>query len=186
MPAGRPHGPNDPSLMSSLEAALRPVRRPGPLELAWNWRTELGILGLLAAAAGFIVSAAGPLALAATAGAGLAAGGAALLCWPSARRRVTARAWCLITPHRIRAGCASAWVQDRDGRLPFILSATPAVYGERVRIWLLTGLTAADLDAARGVLAVAGEAVPPPTLSPEEGWPERDRSSLAPVPYEWR
>jgi hypothetical protein len=247
MPAGRPHGPNDPSLMSSLEAALRPVHRPGPLELAWNWRSELGLLGLLAAAAGFIVSAAGPLLLAVTAGAVLAAGAATLLCWRSARRRLAARAWCLITPHRIRAGCGSAWVQTRNGRLPFILSVTPADYGERVRIWLLAGLTAADLDAARGVLAAAcwatevrvvpsprhahlitlevirrthpervrpapdgspsprrlpgdgqdgaaardtwrwpGKTLPPPRLSPEAGWPERDEGSLAPVSYEWR
>ncbi len=48
MAAGRPHGPNDPSLMSSLETAVRKVRRPGPAELAWNWRWELGIFAMLA------------------------------------------------------------------------------------------------------------------------------------------
>jgi hypothetical protein len=41
MAAGRPHGPNDPSLMSSLETAVTEVRRPGPAELTWNWRWEL-------------------------------------------------------------------------------------------------------------------------------------------------
>jgi hypothetical protein len=43
MAAGRPHGPNDPGLMSSLETAVTEVRRPGPAELTWNWRWELGI-----------------------------------------------------------------------------------------------------------------------------------------------
>ena len=42
MPSGRPYGPNDPSLISSLETAVRQVRRPGPVGLAWNWRLELG------------------------------------------------------------------------------------------------------------------------------------------------
>jgi hypothetical protein len=155
MAAGRPHGRNDPSLMSSLEAALQPVRRPGPVELTWNWRRELGILAALAAAAGFIASAIGLLGLTVTAGAGLAASAATLLCWPSARHWLITRAWCLITPHRVRAGCASAWVQTRSGRLPFVLATTPAAYGEQVRLWLLAGLTAADLEAASGVLAVA-------------------------------
>jgi hypothetical protein len=155
MTAGRPHGRNDPSLIASLETALRPVRRPGPAELTWNWRRELGILAALAAAAGFIASSVGLLGLAVTAGAGLAASAATLLCCPSARHWVIARAWCLITPHRVRAGCASAWVQTRSGRLPFVLATKPTACGERVRLWLFAGLTAADLEAASGVLAGA-------------------------------
>jgi hypothetical protein len=155
MPAGRPQGPNDPSLLSGLEAALRPPRRPGLVEASWNWRRELGILAALGAAAGFIANAAGPVGLAVTTGAGLAAGAAVLLCLPSARRWLVTWAWCLVTPHRIRVGCRSGWVQTRDGRLPFILSTSPASYGERVKVWLLPGLTAADLDAAAGTLAAA-------------------------------
>lgn len=155
MPAGRPHGPNDPSLMSSLETAVRQVRRPGPAELAWNWRWELGILAVLAVSSGLITSAFGLIGLIVAAGAGLAVSAAALLLRPPARRWCTARAWCLITPHRVRAGCVNAWVQTRSGRLPFILATTPTAYGEQVRVWLRAGLTAADLAAARGVLAAA-------------------------------
>lgn len=155
MAAGRPRGPNDPGVLSSLETALREVRRPGPVELSWNWRWELGALAFVAAPAALIYSAAGLLGLAVTAGAGLAAGTATTLCWPSARRWLIARAWCVITPHRIRAGCASAWVQTRSGHLPVVLSAVPAPYGERVRLWLRAGLTAGDLHAARDVLAAA-------------------------------
>jgi hypothetical protein len=155
MAAGRPHGPNDPSMMSSLETALKPARRAGLVELTWNWRWELGILAGLAAAAGLIASAVGPAGLAVAAGAGLAAAAAVLLCWPTARRWSISLAWCLITPHRLRAGCMSAWVQTRSGKLPFILAATPADYGEQVRLWLRTGLSPADLHAARDLLAAA-------------------------------
>jgi hypothetical protein len=155
MPAGRPQRRNDPSQLSSLEAVLRPARRPGLVESTWNWRLELGILATLAAAAGFIANAIGPIGLSVTTGAGLAAGTAVALCSPPARHWLIARAWCLITPHRIRVGCVNAWVQTRAGRLPFILSTTPARYGERVRVWLLAGITAADLDAARDTLAAA-------------------------------
>jgi hypothetical protein len=154
MPAGRPRGPNDPSLISSLETAVRRVRRPGPIGLAWNWRVELAILAAISGLSLLIADSAGLIDLAAAAGAGLAAG-AALLCWPSARERIIARAWCLITPHRVLAGCVNAWVQTRSGSLPIIWSVTPADYGERVRLWCPAGITAGDLIAAREVLAAA-------------------------------
>lgn len=154
MPAGRPYGPNDPSLISSLETALREPRRPGPVELLWNWHWELGIVAALAAPFGLIASEFGLPGVVFTAGAGLVAGAAALL-WPPARQWCIARAWCLITPHRIRTGCVNAWVQTRRGKLPFIVATSPTAYGERVRIWLRAGLTAADLHAARDVLAAA-------------------------------
>src|SRR5215469_8430951 len=99
MAAGRPRGPNDPSIMASVETALRAVRRPGPAELAWNWRWELGVLTVLTGSLALIASDFGPRGLIAATGAGLAAC-AALLCSPSARRWLTARAWCVITPHR--------------------------------------------------------------------------------------
>jgi hypothetical protein len=141
--------------MSSLETAVREVRRPGLTELAWNWRWELGVLAALAAPSGLIASVFGLLGLSVAAGAGLAASVATLLLWPPARHWCIARAWCLITPHRVRAGCVNAWVQTRSGKLPFILATTPTAHGELVRLWLRAGLTAADLDAARDVLAAA-------------------------------
>jgi hypothetical protein len=155
MPAGRPYGPNDPSIMSSLETAVREARRPGPLELAWNWRWELGLLVALGALSALIATSIGLNGLAVTAGAGLAVSAAVLLCWPPARRWITAWAWCVITPHRIRVGCVNAWVQTRSGRLPIILATAPTDYGEQVRLWLRAGLTTADLYAARDVLAAA-------------------------------
>jgi hypothetical protein len=158
MPYGRPQGPNDPSLISSLETAVRQVHRPGPIELAWNWRFELAVLAAVTGMSIAITGSIGLIGLAAVSGAGLAAGTVAL-CRPPARKRIIARAWCVITPHRIRVGCVNAWVQTRGGRLPIIWSTTPTDYGERVRLWCPAGITAADLIGASDVLAAACWAV---------------------------
>jgi hypothetical protein len=154
MASGRPGRRNDPSVMSSIESAVREVRRPGPIEFCWNWRWELGILAGIAGLSAAVAVSLGVIGLAAAAGAGLAAAGT-LLRWPPARRRIVARAWCVITPHRVRAGCVNAWVQTRRGRLPIILYTLPAEYGEQVQLWCRAGITAADLFAARHVLAAA-------------------------------
>lgn len=154
MASGRPRRANDPSVMSSIEAAVREVRRTGPVELIWNWRWELGILAATAGGSALIATSLGLAALGATAGAGLAVAIASLW-WPPARQRIVARAWCVITPHRVRAGCVNAWVQTRRGRLPIVLFTVPADYGERVQLWCRAGITPADLFAARHVLAAA-------------------------------
>jgi hypothetical protein len=107
MASGRPRGRNNPSLISSLETAVRQVRRPGPIGLAWNWRFELAINACVTGISIAITGSVGLIGLAAVSGAGLAAGGA-LLCWPPARKQIVAYAWCLITPHRVRAGCVNA------------------------------------------------------------------------------
>jgi hypothetical protein len=154
MASGRPQRRNDPSVMSSVEFAVREVRRPGPFEFCWNWRWELGTLAITAGLSAVIAASLGLIGLAVAAGAGLAATGA-LLRWPPARKRIVARAWCVITPHRIRVGCVNAWVQNRSGRLPIILYTTPIECGEQVQLWCRAGITAADLFAARHVLAAA-------------------------------
>lgn len=109
--------------------------------------------------------AAGVTWLVVTAGAGLAVA-CALLRWPPARRRIVARAWCLIVPHQVRAGYARAW-PGRRSRLPYVLSASPARYGERVQVWCPPGTDTARLLAARGFIAAACRArdvrvIPPP------------------------
>lgn len=154
MASGRPRRPNDPSVMSSVESAVRRVRRPGPFECCWNWRWELWFLGAAAGLSWLVAVSLGLIGLGAAAGAGLGVL-VAMLRWPPARDRIVARAWCVITPHRIRAGCVNAWVQTRDGRLPLVLSTVPAEYGQRVQLWCRAGITAADLAAARHVLAAA-------------------------------
>jgi hypothetical protein len=154
MASGRPRQPNDPSVVASLESALRNVARPGIFGLIWNWRYELGLTAGLAAvtlASGYALGAAWLIAFGAIGLALMAAG----LAWAPSRRRLIARAWCVITPHRVRVGCINAWVQTRRGKLPFILHTVPTDHGERVYLWCRAGITAADLFAARHLLAAA-------------------------------
>ena len=134
MAAGRPRQPNDPGIMASVESALRPVARPGLISRLWQWRYELGLIaGVLlgAIAIGYALGLGWLMATAAAMTAILAA----TLAYPASRRRVIARAWCVITPHRVRTGCTQAWIQTRDGRLPTVLYTTPAAFGERVWLW---------------------------------------------------
>ena len=154
MAFGRPQQRNDPSVMSSVEAAVSTVARPGPLGRLWHWRYEAGL------AAGTI---GGALAIAVTlglawliaTGAGVLALLAAAITHPLTRQRLISRAWCVITPHRVRTGCTHAWVQTRDGRLPVVLYTAPADFGERVWLWCRAGITAGDLQAARDILRAA-------------------------------
>lgn len=152
--SGRPRQPNDPSVMASVEAALTQGPRAGAFAGLWNWRYELGILAAVTGASVGIALELGTAWLI-----GLAAAAAvimaALLSWSPARRRIIARAWCIITPHRIRAGCLHAWVQTRYGRLPVVLYTTPTDFGERALLWCRAGITAGDLAAAREILTAA-------------------------------
>jgi hypothetical protein len=150
--AGRLRGRVDRGVVTTLETALREVHRPGCLETAWNWRVEAAILAVSGTTAVVIGGFAGLTGLFAAAGAGLAAV-MAMLCWPPARTWLVSLGWCVVTPHRVRKACVHAWVQNRSGRLPIIMSTAPAPYGQAVRLWLRAGLTARDLEAAREVLA---------------------------------
>src|SRR5260370_39132992 len=107
MASGRPLRPNDPSVMSSIEAALTQARRPGPLDLAWHWRWELGGIAILAGLLTEIVISLRAVGLIAAAGSGLAVVGT-LLCCPAARRPAPARARAIITGARPRHGCGDA------------------------------------------------------------------------------
>ena len=150
MTGGRPRRPNDPSVLSSLENALNAVARPNPIVLAWRWRYELGLLVGLGFGS-FAIVQQGVAWLIATWLVLVAMFGA----WPHGRRLLIRRAWCIITPHRLRTGCAHAWIQSRRGRLPIILFTTPQPFGERVTLWCVAGTTAVDLLAARDVLIAA-------------------------------
>jgi hypothetical protein len=154
MASGRPRQPNDPSVMASVEAAVSTVARPGLFGRLWHWRYELGLIaGVLLAtvSTGYVLGLGWLIAVAA---ATMAVLGAAMT-WPPSRRRIIARAWCVITPHRVRTGCTHAWIQTRDGRLPTVLYTTPADFGERVWLWCRAGITPGDLEAARDILRSA-------------------------------
>lgn len=154
MASGRPRQPNDPGILASVESAFSTAARPGIFAFVWNWRYELGLVTGLAAvalASGYALGAAWLITIAA---AGLALFTAAML-WPASRRRLIARAWCVITPHRVRTGCVHAWIQSRDGRSPVVLYTTAADFGERVTLWCRAGITPGDLEAGRDILRTA-------------------------------
>ena len=117
MAAGRPRQPDDPSVLASVEMAMRLAASPNPIVVAWRWRYELALTVVLAAVTFGIVQA------------------------------IIARAWCVITAHRLRTGCAHSWIQSRTGKLPVILRTTAQPFGERVLVWCAAGTSADDLRA---------------------------------------
>jgi len=86
---------------------------------------------------------------------GLAAALAFTACFPRGRRFLAARAWCIVTVHRVRTGCAQAWIHSRYGKLPFILWTRSRPSGERVYLWCRAGTSAANFSSARRLLAAA-------------------------------
>jgi hypothetical protein len=136
---------------AGLEYALSTVAKPNPLVLAWRWRYELGGAAAITVVA-LVATAAIGLVWTIAAAAALAIAIAAI---PESRRIATARAWSVITQHRVRTGCAQAWIHSRTGRLPFIVLTTCEPFGERVRVWCRAGVSAADFEAARHMLASA-------------------------------
>jgi hypothetical protein len=153
MASGRHRQPNDPGIMASVGAAMSTVARPRPITRIWPWRYEFGliagtVLGMIGIGVtlgpGWLIAAAAAMAILGVA-----------LAWRPSRRRIIARAWRVITPHRVRAGCTQAWIQTRDGHLPAVLYTVPAYYGERVWVWCRAGITAGDLEAARDILRAA-------------------------------
>lgn len=149
MPPQRPR--NSRQARSALQYALSTVARPNPLVLAWRWRYELGIgIGMPAA----LYALTGWPGLLATLGA-LAALTGVTLSWTPARKYLIARAWCIITPHRVRAGCVQAWIHSRYGKLPIVLFTTRQPFGERVYLWCRAGTSSADFASALPVLVAA-------------------------------
>jgi hypothetical protein len=80
---------------------------------------------------------------------------AAVAGWPETRYWLIARVRSISTAHRIRTGCAQAWIQTRSGKLPVILLTRPEPYGERVYIWCRAGICLEDFEAASDILRAA-------------------------------
>jgi hypothetical protein len=149
MPSPRPRSTRQ--ALASLQFALGTVAPPNPFVFVWRWRWEL-VLGIglpatlflfggLPAMLGTLTVIAGVISMA--------------LLWAPARGYLIARAWCVITPHRVRRGCAQAWIHSRRGKIPVILLTTPQPFGERVHLWCRAGTSDMDFINARPLLTAA-------------------------------
>jgi hypothetical protein len=140
--------------LSDLDRALNRRRRPLPTTVLWRWRYELAAVGVLTAAGIGAVNLVGAPA-AALVCVLLLLLVAAVVVLPSVRRVLAARVWCVVTPHRVRTGCAQAGVFSRSGRLPAVLLTRPTKAGERVVLWCPAGTSVDDFVTASGLLRAA-------------------------------
>jgi hypothetical protein len=137
-------------LIEELQRDLRPVAPPNILALVWRWRWEVAIfLGIPAGLIllGIHIGWAWSIAVI-----GMAA---VIFAWPENRHWLAAHIRCIITAHRVRTGCAQAWIQTRSGKLPIILMTRPQPHGERVYIWCRAGICREDFEAASDILRSA-------------------------------
>lgn len=149
MPSPRPRSTRQ--ALAGLQYALGTVAPPNPLVFAWRWRYELSLgIGLPVT----LVALGGIPVMLATLGTLAVLVGAALV-WAPARRHLIARAWCIITPHRVRVGCAQAWIHSRRGKIPIVLLTTRQPFGERVHLWCRAGTSAIDFTSARPLVTAA-------------------------------
>lgn len=138
-------------LLAGLERGLTSVPRPNPLVIIWRWRYELALL---------IGLPAGLISLTRAVGLrwtlieiGLLAG--ILHAWPQLRWRIKAHATCVVTAHRLRTGCAQAWIHTRKGKLPILLLTRPTAFGEQAHLWCRAGTCIEDFEFARDILRAA-------------------------------
>jgi hypothetical protein len=129
---------------------MRPAARPNFAVIGWRWRWEIGVIIVVALCVVVLLHILGPWW---TIGALSALAGVASLppCCGCLRRR----AWCVITAHRVRTGCAQACIRSASGKLPVVLATVSRPYGQRVLLWCRAGTCADDFAMARGMLASA-------------------------------
>jgi len=137
-------------LLAELQRDLRPVARPNVLVLIWRWRYELALLIGFSAVIILVRHLSSWRTLAE-----IAVAIATLAILPEARLWMLAHARCVITTHRVRTGCAQAWIHSRHGKLPIILLARPRLCGERVYIWCRAGTCLEDFESASDILRSA-------------------------------
>lgn len=147
MPSPRPRSTKQ--VYASLEYAFGNMAHANVIVVAWRWRYGLTVTACFGTA--WITLE--PLKCAAITGA-LAC---ILMCtravWPQGHRFLVARAWCIVTPHRVRVGCTQAWIHSRHGKIPIVLLTRRRSFGERVHLWCRAGTSADDLSSASALLA---------------------------------
>ncbi len=141
----------DAAMRRAVRALNHSPRRPLPPAVAWRWRYEIAVAAAIPAVLVFLLAIMGLRWTMVD----LTVFGIFLAVCPPVRLAIAARARCVVTAHRIRTGCAEAYLVSRRGALPLIYSTTPAPFGERVRLWCPAGIVAADFEAAAELLAAA-------------------------------
>jgi hypothetical protein len=122
------------------------------LLLIWRWTPELLLLGAVVwywhrtSEAGWPMPTqiAVPMALLAP-----------VVIWPRTRFWILGIFWLLVTRHRLRQYFLQCGAYNRSGRLPWLTLAYPTPVGERVWVWLVAGLSLADLESDTQQVAVA-------------------------------
>ncbi len=117
----------------------------------WRWRTELALAGTAVAGAARLSAYLTPAGIAIAAVAAIAI----TMGLPWTRRFVLARAWCVISRHRLQRLCFETRLHTRSGRLPLILRIHPTKVGERAHIWCRAGICLEDFEAHKGEIRAA-------------------------------
>jgi hypothetical protein len=146
-----PHWHRDTRMTVDLRRALVTVATPNPFVAAWRWRYEIALLAALAAILASGIISVGVLPAIAVAGVITLA----VLGLPPTRHWVLNRAWCIITAHRVRVGCAEAMIYSSRGKIPIILWTAHQPFGERVLIWCRAGISVDDFITNRVILTSA-------------------------------
>ncbi|GIG03250.1 hypothetical protein [Catellatospora citrea] len=119
------------------------------VRLLWWWASEIVLLGVTFVAASALAHVAlwvRLVVIGALVGLGFVA---------PVRRTVIGIFWCLFVRHRLRKSFADYITANRSGSLPFILFAVPTPVGERVWVFLRSGLSLPILEARLDQLAVS-------------------------------
>lgn len=138
-------------LLSELQQSLRPVARPNMLILLWRWRYEVAFLVGIPVAIIILITQVNWLWILT----GTSVAAAAVANWPEARSWLLAHGRCVLTAHRVRTGCAQAWIHSRYGKLPIIFRTSPKPFGERVHLWCRAGVCLEDFESASDILRSA-------------------------------
>ncbi len=146
-----PHWHRDTRMTTDLRRALITAARPNPLVAAWRWRYEIALLAGLAAIFTMGTTSVGILPTIAI----VSVITAAVLGLPPTRQFVLNRAWCIITAHRVRVGCAEAMIYSSRGKIPIILWTAHQPFGERVLLWCRAGTSVDDFITNRAILTSA-------------------------------
>jgi hypothetical protein len=146
-----PQWQHDTQPRTDLQRALVARGLPNPLVIGWRWRYETVLVAGFGVGLAFAIVSFGavPTILAVFIVA------LAVLCWPPARQLAADRSWCIITPHRVRVGCAEGLVYSSRGKIPIILWTSHQAFGERVLLWCRAGTSVEDFVSARAVLTAA-------------------------------